>query len=621
MNGPQEFDNKTLEQISQHILTIPQQQIGNSNALLDNSKQCSLAHPASVSKLTINPRLSFYSVNNIFANDQEVKNPSLARWMFNNSTRNAKLKFEETREGKKEIISDQMLHGVIDLMSNTNDRVKSLLEYLILREKFGKRQISTIKETANKIFQIPAILKQILKTCNLKSLSEEYMENVEKLKEMALELNTRNARLLDGRVLFKTRLFQIALDIRKLKQFISSESPVYNGELDRMKLLLINSLSILHQECYENFSVIFNSLNQRLSTLNAILLELMRQESTQMLSKFDLLTGRLIDFSTLLKNCKFKFNCLKSQLKERKLQFQNTLYQFRTSLKLQAEENEILKKSLEASSFEILRLEKDLDATKEENRKIFVEMRSIEEANVKAKQENRELREEINRLKRKLEKERIDKSEALEILDAQNKKTSQFKENENKRTKVDRGNPSIQKQQLQSFYLAFAGVRSLQKAKLISISESFNLRYNESSNDFSPRTTHLICPSSYRSLRVLAAAVSCKWIVSIDWLLDSEKNGRLIEVEKYACRHKVSPLQGQFFYITPQFDSALHNKFLPGPKMAVDKVGFLNLLIELGRAKLTKEGEGIPLVLDNTSEDSPPNGMTWIELVELIMAF
>ena len=635
MTGQQDINDKALEQISQYILAILQQQLqsSNSNALQDIPKQGELLFPANAVISNINPRSSFYSVNNLFANDQDVKNPSLAKKKFITAMRNSTAKSREMREG--ETIGNQRVQSVIDLMSNTNDQVRLLLDHLFSKEQFNNQRFLAIKEMASRMSLIPASIYQIFNTYNNNLLHGEIMEGVERLREMALELNSKNAQLLDERALFRSRLFHASLLIRELKEIVAADIVAKVGDFEQAKLTLIDYVSQMYRNCGKSFSAFLTGALQSFTKMDAVMRELIPQESNYLLDKINIISERVCALSIYLRNYRAELNRLKLQLNEQHFQYQHTLGQLQAKLIAYAEENEMLKKSLEgiekASCTAIHKMERELEAVKEENKRLCEKIKTREEADLNIKEENRELREKVGRLDKEIKKDKFNTLNSTknvplvqDFLIAKgttvHERDFPLNEKENKKAKVCQENPSAQSP-INSFYLAFAGLSTSHKSKLIGIATLFSLECNDSPKDFSPRITHLVCPPGYRSLRVLAAAVSCKWNVSTDWLLDSEKEGKLVEFEKYASRHKVSPLQGQFFYMTPQFESALNNKSLPGLKMAVDRVGFLNLLCELGRARLKEQGEGIPLVLDNTSQDSPPNGMTWSDLVELIMSF
>jgi predicted nucleic acid-binding Zn-ribbon protein len=372
-------------------------------------------------------------------------------------------------------------------------------------------------------------------------------------------------------------------------------------------------------------------LHQKFIQLNASIFTLDSQDISFILYRISRLTNRLGSLITLLKKRNSELHSLKGQVINQQQKHQAELEKVQMKLALQIEENKALKRSIDtietASMKTIYKLEQELEKVRKENERFCGEIAQRNEQNMKLEKEIERLKSEISCITNENfedEGSLLSLRGKLQNLKANSENgTSKriekypFVEKENKKPKIDEKVPELKSHH--SFYIIFAGLNSSQKSRLIKIAESFGLACNKSSNDFSPRITHLVCPLGYQSLRVLAAAVSCKWIVHTEWLLDSEREGRLLEYDRYSQRHKVSPLQGQFFYITPQFELALNNKSLPGPKMAVDKPGFLNLLCELGKARLTLEGEGIPLILDNTSEDSPPNGMTWKDLVDLIM--
>jgi hypothetical protein len=107
--------------------------------------------------------------------------------------------------------------------------------------------------------------------------------------------------------------------------------------------------------------------------------------------------------------------------------------------------------------------------------------------------------------------------------------------------------------------IAFTGVsRDLDLLKELTClaSEKLNCKVHISA-EFTSEITHVVCPQEYQSVRTMAAALSSKWIISTDWLVQSAKVGHLLPEVKYGQLYADGPmtLRGKTFRMTPAFIS------------------------------------------------------------------
>jgi hypothetical protein len=71
---------------------------------------------------------------------------------------------------------------------------------------------------------------------------------------------------------------------------------------------------------------------------------------------------------------------------------------------------------------------------------------------------------------------------------------------------------------------------------------------------FDNSVTHVVAPSDARTPRVIVAALTGKWIVNPEWVLDSAKASCFIEEKAYGARRAGgSPFEGESIYLTPRF--------------------------------------------------------------------
>jgi len=71
---------------------------------------------------------------------------------------------------------------------------------------------------------------------------------------------------------------------------------------------------------------------------------------------------------------------------------------------------------------------------------------------------------------------------------------------------------------------------------------------------FDNRVTHIVAPTEARTPRVIVAALTGKWIVSPEWVLESNKKGTFVDEKPYGGRRTgKSPFAGEQVYLSPRF--------------------------------------------------------------------
>jgi len=98
-----------------------------------------------------------------------------------------------------------------------------------------------------------------------------------------------------------------------------------------------------------------------------------------------------------------------------------------------------------------------------------------------------------------------------------------------------------------------------QRDKLAEIVEKMGGRVvdNNEKDDlvsFDQTVTHVVAPSAARTPRVIIASLSHKWIMSPDWILQSNKRRNFVSEAKYGLRRmNDTPFTNQSLYVTPGF--------------------------------------------------------------------
>lgn len=137
--------------------------------------------------------------------------------------------------------------------------------------------------------------------------------------------------------------------------------------------------------------------------------------------------------------------------------------------------------------------------------------------------------------------------------------------------------------------------------------------------EFTDDITHVLAPHGYRSIRVLAASLTAKWIVSGEWLEACARAGHFISemnldmpcsgFQNLICR----PFKGKALWMSIEFESS-HRAHPQYPTAALK-----TLLEKLGRARwvANREDADYLLVMEN-EKISSANCLSLSELIDLI---
>lgn len=64
-----------------------------------------------------------------------------------------------------------------------------------------------------------------------------------------------------------------------------------------------------------------------------------------------------------------------------------------------------------------------------------------------------------------------------------------------------------------------------------------------------------MAPPHARTIKTLAAALTCKWIVNPEWVSKSKEAGKFIDEQPFGFIRNEVILEGKKVFITPQFKS------------------------------------------------------------------
>jgi hypothetical protein len=74
-----------------------------------------------------------------------------------------------------------------------------------------------------------------------------------------------------------------------------------------------------------------------------------------------------------------------------------------------------------------------------------------------------------------------------------------------------------------------------------------------SGETFDAKITHIITPPNTRTMKTLAAALTQRWLVSANWLLDSTTAGYFLDETPYGKQFKESTFENKKVYISGSF--------------------------------------------------------------------
>jgi len=129
-----------------------------------------------------------------------------------------------------------------------------------------------------------------------------------------------------------------------------------------------------------------------------------------------------------------------------------------------------------------------------------------------------------------------------------------------------------------------------------------------------PTVTHVICPPQSRTYKTLAAHILCLWVLSAEWLEESEKENDFLPEKDFGKRNMDNPLKGKNFYVTPQFRSEPKN---------TEKINYLEkLVVQLGKGGIVdnnKSAQYSLVIVDDNEDYSPSKSIQWNTLLNLII--
>ena len=134
--------------------------------------------------------------------------------------------------------------------------------------------------------------------------------------------------------------------------------------------------------------------------------------------------------------------------------------------------------------------------------------------------------------------------------------------------------------------------------------------------EFSHNITHVVTPPHARTLKTLAAVLTCKWLVTPEWLIDAKRAhdadpaAALLGPEKYGIRLQEPPFKAKTF--------AFHSSFSAGAE-GVSNLKNAEILLKVGKGKRVKESEATVVLVSDEFEGQKSSYYSWKQFMDIIL--
>lgn len=135
--------------------------------------------------------------------------------------------------------------------------------------------------------------------------------------------------------------------------------------------------------------------------------------------------------------------------------------------------------------------------------------------------------------------------------------------------------------------------------------------------DYNCNITHMITPTTTKTLKSLAALLSKAWIISDpNWIMDSLKAKEWLPESSYGARLTVNPFEGMSIYPSSSFTDASK---LSSPTSSRPRILHV-LWVECSRGRIVDKAEDADYILVNERPNPTITGNTlnWAAFMDLI---
>ncbi|KYQ88226.1 hypothetical protein DLAC_10911 [Tieghemostelium lacteum] len=183
----------------------------------------------------------------------------------------------------------------------------------------------------------------------------------------------------------------------------------------------------------------------------------------------------------------------------------------------------------------------------------------------------------------------------------------------NKKLKTQHISSSAISSSIKPYILSLTGFKEEsedEKQNLIKIIKS--LGGDVKQNDFDSSITHVVSNSTSTTMKTISAVLTHKWVVSPQWIYDSEQSGHFLPETDYGQQFNVKPLAGKKFFLSESFKNS----------KAVGNQTVTILITVIGRGTIEKDESSAEFILvaNDWKNPDPSNTkyMTWNQFLALV---
>jgi hypothetical protein len=103
-------------------------------------------------------------------------------------------------------------------------------------------------------------------------------------------------------------------------------------------------------------------------------------------------------------------------------------------------------------------------------------------------------------------------------------------------------------------------------------------------SEFDNKITHVVAPPNSRTMKILAAALTGRWLIDPKWVIDSAAAGHFLNESLYGKKYSERPFEGKRFYLSEIFK--VENK------TKISKLQNATILITLGKGTIVPRPDG-----------------------------
>ncbi len=109
------------------------------------------------------------------------------------------------------------------------------------------------------------------------------------------------------------------------------------------------------------------------------------------------------------------------------------------------------------------------------------------------------------------------------------------------------------------------------------------------SREISPEVTHVVIPSGLRTVKTIEASLSCRWVVSPEWIEESHKIGDFLPESPFGIKNDTNPLAQKRLFVSSNFYNDLPS--------TVSRDLFQTLVTGIGEASISSTAREADFVL------------------------